>query len=139
MSEAFISYSRKDKAFVQRLHTALTQQDRKVWVDWNDIPLTADWRQEIYDGIDAANYFIFILSPDSITSTVCKEELERAIHNKRLIPIVYRDVVPEHVHPALAKLNWIFFRETDDFDRAFQALITSLDTDLQHLKAQPGC
>ncbi len=135
MFEAFISYSRKDKAFVQKLYTTLTQQDRKIWVDWEDIPLTADWRQEIYDGIDAANNFIFILSHDSITSSVCREELERAINNnKRIVPIVHRDVAADKVHPELAKLNWIFFRETDDFDKAFQSLTTALDTDLAHVK-----
>ncbi|MEB3292461.1 MAG: TIR domain-containing protein, partial [Synechococcales bacterium] len=135
MFEAFISYSRKDKTFVQKLYHALTQQERKVWVDWQDIPLTADWRQEIFDGINAANNFIFILSPDSVASTVCGEELDHAIQqHKRLIPIVCRDVAPDRVHPELAKLNWIFFRETDDFDRAFRSLTTSLDTDLEYVK-----
>ena len=84
MSEAFISYSRKDKAFVKKLHEAFSQENRDIWVDWEDIPLTADWRQEIYQGIDEANNFIFVISPDSVVSQVCSEELERAIKdNKR--------------------------------------------------------
>jgi WD40 repeat protein len=136
MSEVFISYSRKDKAFVQKLYAALAEDDRQVWVDWQDIPLTADWRQEIYDGIDAAHTFMMVLSPDSASSTVCGEELERAIANhKRLIPLVCRDVASSQVHPALAKLNWIFWRHSDDADQAFQALRAALDTNLDHVKA----
>lgn len=64
MSQAFISYSRKDKAFVQKLQQALAEQKRDVWVDWEDIPPTAQWLREIYDGIEAAENFIFIISPE---------------------------------------------------------------------------
>jgi hypothetical protein len=39
---------------------ALTQANKKIWVDWNDIPPAEDWRQEIYRGIEAANNFVFI-------------------------------------------------------------------------------
>jgi hypothetical protein len=35
MSDAFISYSRKDAEFVQA--------NRVVWVDWQDIPRGEDW------------------------------------------------------------------------------------------------
>ena len=33
MADVFISYSRKDKAFVQRLDEALQQHEREAWVD----------------------------------------------------------------------------------------------------------
>ena len=51
MSDVFISYSRKDSDFVRQLHNALAVLDRDVWVDWEDIPLTADWWREICTGI----------------------------------------------------------------------------------------
>jgi hypothetical protein len=54
MADVFISYSRKDKDFVKALHAALVQQNRETWVDWEDIPLTADWWQEIQSGIETA-------------------------------------------------------------------------------------
>jgi hypothetical protein len=37
LQEVFISYSRKDKEFVRRLHEALSWRDREAWVDWEDI------------------------------------------------------------------------------------------------------
>ncbi|MDC0835367.1 TIR domain-containing protein [Geitlerinema sp. CS-897] len=136
MTDVFISYCRRNKAFVQRLHQAFCEHKREIWVDWEDIPLNADWRQEIYRGIEAADNFVFVLSPDSVASQVCREEVEHAIaHHKRLIPIVCQEVSYDEVHPALAKLNWIFFRDTDDFDATFPKLLSTIDTDLEYVRA----
>lgn len=133
--DIFISYSRKDKEFVRQLWETLVQANQDVWVDWDDIPPTADWRQEIYLGIEAANNFVFVISPHSISSVVCGEELLHAIkHGKRLVPIVRQEVDYQSVHPELAKLNWIFVREQDDFNSAFETLIEAIATDLNHVR-----
>jgi hypothetical protein len=113
MTEAFISYSRKDLAFVKRLYEALKQQNREIWVDWNDIPLAADWRQEIFVGINQADNFVFVISPDSI---------------------VWREVPTSLIPDELNKFNWIFFRESDNFDQALRSLCIALDTDLEHVR-----
>ena len=42
-ARVFISYSRQDEAFAKRLVNTLTKDDRDVWVDWEDIPQTANW------------------------------------------------------------------------------------------------
>ena len=134
--DIFISYSRRDKEFVRQLWEALIQANQKTWVDWNDIPPTADWREEIDLGIEAANNFVFVLSPHSISSKVCGEELLHAIdHGKRLVPIVRQGVDSKAVHPELAKLNWIFFREQDDFTSAFDTLIRALETDISYVRS----
>ena len=41
---AFVSYSRRDSAFVRRLVDALTERDITVWLDEEDIPPAARWR-----------------------------------------------------------------------------------------------
>lgn len=135
MADIFISYSRRDKAFVQRFHQALEDNGRSTWVDWEGIPLTADWRAEIRLAIESADCFIFILSPDSIISEVCQEELAHAeALNKRIVPIVYRDVAPNDAPGTLPSINWSFFRDSDDFETAFAALAEALDTDLEWIK-----
>jgi WD40 repeat protein len=139
MTDVFISYSRKDSAFVHRLHQALAKLDRDIWVDWEDIPLTADWWREVQNGIEATDAFAFVISPDSVRSDVCRREIDHAIaNNKRMIPILHRPVIDmadqKMMHPSIGSHNWIFFRESDDFDLAFQKLITALDTDLSHVR-----
>ena len=76
-----ISYSRKDKVFVKQLYDSLLAQGFSpddIWVDWEGIPLSADWMAEIAKGIQSSNAFIFVISPDSVASEVCAEELEIA-------------------------------------------------------------
>ncbi|MBD2100972.1 TIR domain-containing protein [Leptolyngbya sp. FACHB-261] len=136
-TDVFISYSRRDKAFVEKLHAALRNCERDTWVDWDSIPLTADWRKAIEAGIEAANTFVFVISPDSVASEICTWEIDHSVrHNKRLVPIVRREGFdPQQLHPELSKHNWLYFQEQDDFDRAFQALIQAIDTDLVHVRA----
>lgn len=136
-NSVFISYSRRDKPFVQRLVKAFNDLGRDVWIDWEDIPPVADWRNEIHSGIDNADDFVFIISPDSVESEVCGEELSRAIQlNKRLVPLLYREVNSyKAIHDSLSAHNWIFFNDEAQFDEKFQQLLTALDTDLEHTRA----
>jgi WD40 repeat protein len=136
MTDVFISYSRKDKPFVQKLYETLQQSGRAVWIDWGNIALSSNWRQEIREGIERAGSIIFVMSPDFLASKECRIEFDWAVElNKRLIPVVYRNVNPQDVPPELASLNWIFFRAEDDFEGSIQTLAETLDTDLDWVKA----
>ena len=134
MSEVFISYSRRDREFVQRLHDALAAAGRDAWVDWHDIPPTAEWWQEVKAGIEGADTFVFVISPDSAASEVCQDEISYAAQNgKRIVPLVLRDAGSE-IHDDIGKINWIFMREQDDFSAAFELLTTAIDTDLEQVR-----
>lgn len=140
MTDVFISYSRKDKAFVQKLYESLKNQQRDIWVDWEDIPPTADWRAEIRSGIEAANAVIFVITPDSVRSKECRVELELALeNNKRLVPLMYRMITDQAdhdaMHPALNAHNWVYLRDEDDFNAGFQTLTKGLDTDLSYVRS----
>ena len=135
MANVFISYAREETPFVRALHAALAAQQRDAWVDWEDIPLTAEWLNEIYAGIEAADTFVFVLSPASVQSPSCALEIARAQQlNKRIAPIVRCDVDASAVPQAVARLNWIFCRDSDDFDAAVRSLIQALDTDLEWVR-----
>jgi len=134
--DVFVSYSRRDAEFVRRLHEALSGRGKEVWVDWEDIPATAAWRERIGEGIDSANAFVFVLSPESVASVECNAELDLALAaNKRIVPVVRCHVDPASVRVEVASLNWLFFREGDDFDESFARLVDALETDLGWLDA----
>ena len=130
MARIFVSYSRKNIDFCKQLTAELQKRDLDFWVDWEGIPPTVDWMKEIQKGIEEADTFLFIISTDSITSKVCKEELELAVKNgKRLIPVVASEIKWDEVPTELSHLNYIFFREQDDFDVALTKLLTAINTD----------
>ncbi|HEX2619111.1 MAG TPA: toll/interleukin-1 receptor domain-containing protein, partial [Phototrophicaceae bacterium] len=137
MNNTFISYSRRDIEFVRKLVDAFKADGRDVWVDWEDIPLTADWMSEIQEGIEGADDFVFIISPDSVTSDVATQELAFALkYNKRLVPLLFREVTNyQEIHKSLASHNWIMFNKPDAFDDSFKALLRALDTDLEYTRA----
>jgi len=135
MTTLFISYSRKDIDFAQKLTSSLSKIGFDVWVDWNDIPPTADWWETIEKGIESSEAFIFLMSPTSAVSEICNQEIDYAIKNgKRLIPVVVQDVEKEKVHSYLNKLNWIFFREQDNFEESIKKLETGLKIDIAWLE-----
>jgi WD40 repeat protein len=139
MSSVFISYSRRDSDFAHRLDDAFREEGMEVWVDYEDIPLSVDWWQEIEAGIEGANVFVFIISPDSVMSDICRQEIDHALrHNKRFIPVLHReldkDAHGDNVHPAVTSHNWLFFRDDDDFDDSFATLIETIEADFNHIR-----
>jgi hypothetical protein len=54
MAQVFVSYSRKDKDFAQKLVAALIADKREVWLDETNIEPTAEWLKEIFKNIEAS-------------------------------------------------------------------------------------
>jgi WD40 repeat protein len=131
----FISYSRHDTDFVERLHAALASRGYEVWVDWDDIPPSAEWFEEIRAGIAGADGVVYVISPDSAVSEVCTRELEHAVEqHKRIVPVVCREPEVGSVPEAAAALNWVFLRDSDDFAAGIEVLVRALETDLEHVR-----
>lgn len=120
---------------MRRAHDALRKRGRDTWVDWQGILPTEEWMVKIRAAIDASQAFVFVISPDSIASPVCIQEIEHAVtQNKRLIPIVCREVDAKQPREALRKLNWIYFRPLDDFEKRIDDLIEAMDLDLEWVR-----
>ena len=131
--DAFISYRRlpADTAFVDQLQEALSRQDKQAWVDRAKIEPAADWSERIARGIEAAKAFIFVITPESVVSEQCRNELEMATqHHKLIIPVVLRDVDRRDLPESLTRRNWIFFTSDRDPERALEEVISALEEDL---------
>jgi hypothetical protein len=132
----FISYSRKDIDFAKQIVKALAAKNLDIWIDWKSIPSGADWLTEIERAIETSECFIFLISPDSIISKVCLDELEYAIRiGKRIIPVLGRDIDPQQAPPEILEINWISARPNkDDIDVATKQLVEAINTDYEYLK-----
>jgi WD40 repeat protein len=136
LADVFISYSRTDAEFVHALDDHLKREGRDVWVDWEDIAPADDWQQDIYDNIDAAESFVFVVSAKSLDSQYCGKELTRAqAGGKRIIPIACDAADPAAAPPSLSQLNWIWCHDEEERSVAFEKLSTALETDLGWAKA----
>ena len=74
----FISYSRKDTSFADQLEEALNARDFHPLIDRSDIYVFEDWWQRIQSLIVQADTIISVLSPDYVSSDMCKKEVEFA-------------------------------------------------------------
>ena len=130
--DAFMSYAREDRWAAERLRSALSSQGKTVWIDVEDIVGGAEWRARIERGIEACKAFVFILSPDSLRSEHCGQELESASRlNKLIIPVYLRDVDHQRLPASLAEREWVFLRHDDPFDRGVDKLVEALETDIE--------
>ena len=136
MSDVFISYARKDQPFVRWLVERLAEHERDVWVDWEDIIPSAKWRDEVRQGIQEADSFIFVVSQHSLDSAICREELGHAAElNKRILPLLLEDPNVERLPEAVESHDWILCRTDEEREASLPRVIEALDTDLEWVKA----
>jgi hypothetical protein len=130
-SEVFICYSRKDSDFARKLNDELQIFNKITWFDHENITETSNFCHEIYKGIETSDNFLFIISPDSILSEYCEDEINYAAQlNKRFIPIYYRDIDYNKIPKILAAVQWIKFgQDSNNFEPKFKNLIRTLDND----------
>ena len=134
-AKVFISYSRKDMAFADRLEAALEAHGFEALIDRTEIYAFEDWWKRIEALIVQADTVVFVLSPDSVASEVARKEVAFAASlNKRFAPIVCRRVDDEAVPEALAKLNFIFFDDDARFDESVNRLAEALATDIDWIR-----
>ena len=152
MSHIFISYSRNDIEFAGKIVQALAEDDPEnkldTWIDWKSIPKGEDWEQEIYRGIEEADAFLFLLSPDSVASEMCNKEIAHAVKNgKRMLPIFIANVgdseidsvtenfLHEEQREEICRRNFVKCRdEQDDFNGAIEETRETIHTDYEWLK-----
>ena len=162
--DAFISYGRADsKAFATALHDRLTAVGYRIWFDQNDIPLGVDFQEQIDDGLEKADNFIFIIAPHSVNSPYCGKEVDLAARrNKRIIPLLHVEEISQetwqernpqgtiaeweayraagkqscfpNMPAVIGRVNWIYCREgVDDAEQSFAGLTELLERDREYV------
>ncbi len=85
----FISYSRRDLAFVQRLQQDLTKYDVHYWIDRNSLPIgTRNWERNIRAAIKSSDGVLWIVSPDAYESEYVSSEVAVGeMYARKIFPI----------------------------------------------------
>src|ERR671924_251579 len=123
MPQIFISYSRKDIGFVRKLAGDLENAGYDVWWDLTDLRGGDDWPRVIPAAIEASQFVIVVLSPNSAISDWVEKEYTQALGlRKKIIPIM---LTTSRVPFALNTINYVDFR-SDDYAANLNNLLNAL-------------
>ena len=138
MADLFISYSRLDSAFVQRLQKELERRGKDVWLDVEGIRDAEVFPAALRRAIESSDAFVFVISPDSVRSEFCEQEVGHAVElNKRVVPLALREVPDQDIPDEIRVRNWIPVGDRDfesGVDRLVKAIETDLDWERQHTR-----
>ncbi len=90
--EVFLSHSSKDRDFVLRLARMLKDHKVRYWYSAAHIVGAKQWHDEIGRALGRCDWFLIVLTPDSVRSQWVKRELLFALnegrYNERIIPLL---------------------------------------------------
>jgi WD40 repeat protein len=133
MPVAFVSYAREDMRFVKALIKALSDAGQDIAWDKEGraIRPAAPFWPELEAAIRRSGKFIFIISPSSVASRMCRRELDFARSlNKQVIPVMRRDVPGLSIPKGLDSANWVHFENDTDFSTGLAELTDAITSDL---------
>jgi hypothetical protein len=127
MAHLFISYSRRDSEFVDRLIAALERYGFQTWEDVKALAGGDIWKAAISKAVRECDAFLVILSPQSASSENVSKELAIATkHARRILPVMYQGCkIPDKMEYDLAELQWADF-VGPPFDEALDKLVRAL-------------
>ena len=134
-TRVFVSYSRKDADFAIWLQRGLAERGIVVFRDIEDTLPGEEWWRRLQELIGRADTVVFVLSPNSVDSAVCRDEVAYAqTLNKRVFPAVIADIKWASVPDGLAKIHSVFFNEIAGREAALDQLVEALETDIEWIR-----
>lgn len=113
-AEVFLSHSSKDRKFADRLLQVIVAQAIPAFYSRKNIAGAQQWHDEIGAALARCDWFVLILSPDSVSSKWVKHELLYALqadrYEGRIVPVVHRTCDQEKLSWTLASIQRIDFR-----------------------------
>ncbi|HEY1348874.1 MAG TPA: TIR domain-containing protein [Ktedonobacteraceae bacterium] len=109
----FISYSRSDSGFVDRLEADLQARGLHTWVDRRKLEGGQVWLDELEKAIEGSQIVLVVLSPDAVQSRYVRMEYRYAQSLGRpVIPLEYQSC--PRVPIDLNSLQWVDFKQSYD-------------------------
>src|SRR5665213_2246515 len=135
MADVFVSYSRQDSEFADRLSTALDARRKQAWLDVERIADAEVFPEAIRRAIESAEAFLFVITPDAVQSSYCEQEVAYAVAlGKRIVPVLRRPTPDALIPDEIRDRNWIAFTDETEFDDSMDRVVSALDTDHEYRK-----
>ena len=123
--EVFLSYSSLDREFAEKIAELLWRHGVPVWHGPSSIRGAQQWHDEIGDALERCDWFVILVSPNSMKSKWVRRELLFALDEDRYD----KCIVPVAIQAGnYRKLSWTFrsyqFVDfTEDFEKGCRALL----------------
>ena len=135
MSQVFISYSENDERFNRlikyQLIALLKEHWFEPWLSERNLPAGVYWDNSILQALKRSDWFIIVISPESVKSESVKNECHWALDHlrNRVIPLYVEDCEVEALNLSLTRINWIDTRNKnwDDVGRKILERICGVD------------
>ncbi len=127
--DLFVSYSTKDKLFVDALVHRLEAENLRCWYAPRDIAAGVSWPTAISEAIRQIPVMLLVFSSNSNTSSEISRELTLAANNSRLvIPVRLENITPSSaLEYHLSNLHWL-----DVYGMEAEAAIARVMEGLRH-------
>ena len=133
MKKVFLSYAREDLKIAKKIYNDLAGKGINVWLDDNALIPGQNWRYEITQAIRGSNYFLALLSSNSVSKIgYVQKELKMALDildnypqdKIFIIPVRVDDCEP--VDEKLGDLHWADL--SADYEAGIQKIMHVLAT-----------
>ena len=123
--EIFLSHSDLDRKFATDLVNVLRKHKLAVWYSRTNIKAAQQWHDEIGSALKRCDYFVIILSPNSVKSLWVKRELLFALQQHhfvdKIVPLLYKPCDYDKLSWTLSLFQLVDF--TQPFEKAYQDLL----------------
>ncbi len=124
-SEAFLSHAAANRAFVEKLCAELRRHGVPFWYSARNIAGAQQWHDEIGEALGRCDWFVLMLSPESVKSKWVKHELLFALNDaryeQRIIPCMLKKCDINKLSWTLSSFQLIDFSKS--FERGMRALL----------------
>jgi len=110
----------------------LHELGKSPWIDTSGIADAEVFPQAIKSAIEESDAFLFIITPASVASCFCEQEVTYARSlAKRIVPVLREPVPDVEIPEEIRNRNWIPSTDRDDYDASLARVVRALDTDLE--------
>lgn len=141
MAKIFLAHSSKDKQFVSRLASDLSQRGIDVWIDEAEIMVGDSLLGKIEQGITETDYLMVFLSPNSVKSEWVNREVRAALTQEidtkriRVLPVVIEQC---EIPGFLRDKRWLDFTSPRSYKLNIKKIIERVALDSSTEGAPPS-
>jgi len=129
MTDIFFCYDEQDYEFRNKIYYTLAKEGFTA-ADNKDFNTDIDFLKANHEAIEKADNFVFLISPQSVKTEYCIEEISHAlIFNKRIILVMIEQTNTTELFEELQNLSYIDFTDSAKFDVHKDKLIAEIEKD----------